>query len=38
MHLSAEKWTIYRFLIITVVFAVGLFTLTAFALSDRIHL
>ena len=38
MHLSAEKWTIYRFLIVTVVFAVGLFTLTAFALSDRIHL
>lgn len=37
MHLSAEKWTIYRFLIITVVFVVGLFSLTALAFSDHIH-
>ncbi len=37
MHLSAERWTIYRFLIITVVFAIGLFSLTALAFSDHIH-
>ena len=37
MHLSAEKWTIYRFLILTVVFVIGLFSLTALAFSDHIH-
>lgn len=37
MHLSHEKWTIYRFLIITVVFVIGLFSLTALAFSDHIH-
>ena len=37
MHLSAERWTIYRFLIVTVVFVIGLFSLTALAFSDHIH-
>ena len=37
MHLSAEKWTIYRFLIITVFFVTGLFALTSLAYSDHIH-
>jgi cytochrome c oxidase subunit 4 len=38
MHLKSEKWTIYRFLLITVVFFIGLFFLTGFALSDPIRL
>ena len=38
MHLKSEKWTIYRFLLITVVFATGLFFLTALAFSDPIRL
>ena len=37
MHLSAERWTIYRFLLVTVVFVIGLFSLTALAFSDHIH-
>jgi caa(3)-type oxidase subunit IV len=38
MHLKSEKWTIYRFLAITIVFAIGLFFLTALALYDPIRL
>jgi cytochrome c oxidase subunit 4 len=38
MHLKSEKWTIYRFLLITLVFAVGLFFLTALAFHDPIRL
>ena len=38
MHLKSEKWTIYRFLLITVVFAAGLFLLTALAFHDPIRL
>ena len=38
MHLKSEKWTIYRFLLLTVVFAVGLFLLTALAFHDPIRL
>jgi cytochrome c oxidase subunit 4 len=38
MHLKSEKWTIYRFLFITVFFAIGLFALTALAFSDPIRL
>jgi caa(3)-type oxidase subunit IV len=38
MHLRSERWTIYRFLILTVIFVAGLFLLTALAFSDRIHL
>jgi caa(3)-type oxidase subunit IV len=38
MHLKSEKWTIYRFLLITVVFAIGLFMLTALAFSNPIRL
>jgi cytochrome c oxidase subunit 4 len=38
MHLKSEKWTIYRFLLITVVFAIGLFLLTALAFHDPIRL
>jgi cytochrome c oxidase subunit 4 len=38
MHLKSEKWTIYRFLLITVFFAIGLFALTALAFSDPIRL
>lgn len=38
MHLTSEKWTIYRFLIFTVFFAVGLFVLTWLAYIDPIHL
>jgi cytochrome c oxidase subunit 4 len=38
MHLKSEKWTIYRFLLITAIFATGLFLLTAFAMSDPISL
>jgi len=39
MHLLAERWTIYRVLIFTVIFALGLFLLTLLAFSDpiRIH-
>jgi len=38
MHLKSEKWTIYRFLLITVVFAIGLFFLTGLAMMDPIKL
>jgi cytochrome c oxidase subunit 4 len=38
MHLKSEKWTIYRFLLITVFFAIGLFALTGLAFSDPIRL
>jgi cytochrome c oxidase subunit 4 len=37
MHLKSEKWTIYRFLLITGIFFIGLFFLTGFALSDPIR-
>jgi caa(3)-type oxidase subunit IV len=38
MHLKSEKWTIYRILLITVLFAIGLFALTGLAFSDPIRL
>ena len=38
MHLKSEKWTIYRILLITVIFAIGLFLLTALAMSDPIRI
>lgn len=38
MHLKSEKWTIYRFLLITLVFFIGLFFLTALAFNDPIRL
>lgn len=38
MHLSHEKWTIYRFLLFTVIFAIGLFVLSILAFHDPIHL
>ena len=38
MHLSAEKWTIYRILLFTVFFAIGLFALTWLAYIDPITL
>ena len=38
MHLKEEKVTIYRFLIMTVIFAIGLFGLTLLAFTDHIHL
>jgi len=38
MHLKSEKWTIYRFLLITAIFATGLFLLTALAFHDPIRL
>lgn len=38
MHLSHEKWTIYRFLLFTAFFAAGLFLLSILAFHDRIHL
>ena len=37
MHLKSEKWTIYRILLITVVFAIGLFALTGLAFHDPIR-
>jgi caa(3)-type oxidase subunit IV len=38
MHLKSERWTIYRILLITIVFAFGLFFLTGLAMFDPIHL
>jgi caa(3)-type oxidase subunit IV len=38
MHLKSEKWTIYRILLITVLFAIGLFALTGLAFHDPIRL
>jgi len=38
MHLSSEKVTIYRFLAVTVLFAIALFALTALAYYDPIQL
>jgi caa(3)-type oxidase subunit IV len=39
MHLLSERWTIYRVLILTAVFALGLFLLTLLAWYDpiRVH-
>ena len=37
MHLSSEKWTIYRFLVFTTIAAISLFFLTYCAFHDRIH-
>lgn len=37
MHLLSEKWTIYRFLLITIVFFTGLFLLTGLAMYDPIR-
>ena len=39
MHLLSERWTIYRVLIFTVIFVLGLFFLTLLAFQDpiRIH-
>lgn len=36
MHLSSEKWTIYRFLIVTVIFAFAMYALTRLAMDDPI--
>jgi len=36
MHLLHEKWTIYRFLLLTVFFVIGLFALSILAFSDHI--
>lgn len=38
MHLLSEKWTIYRILIVTTVFVLGLFLLTFLAFHDPIRL
>jgi cytochrome c oxidase subunit 4 len=38
MHLFSERWTIHRFLILTIIFAIGLFLLTALAFEDHTHL
>ena len=38
MHLKSEKWTIYRVLLITVLFAIVLFFLTGLAMTDPIRL
>ena len=38
MHLKSEKWTIYRFLLITVIVGLGLMLLTALAFQDPIRL
>jgi caa(3)-type oxidase subunit IV len=37
MHLISERWTIYRFLLITAFFVTGLFLLTFFAYDDPIR-
>ena len=37
MHLKTERWTIFQFLIFTVVFVVGLFLLSLFAYYDPIR-
>lgn len=37
MHLASEKWTVYRFLIVTAIVATGLFLLTYGAFHDPIH-
>jgi cytochrome c oxidase subunit 4 len=36
MHLASEKWTIYRFLIVTVIFAFALYALTHLHYWDQI--
>jgi cytochrome c oxidase subunit IV len=36
MHLSSEKWTIYRFLIMTLIFVMGLMLLSLLAFTDPI--
>lgn len=38
MHLNSERWTIYRFMLITVFFVAGLFVLSTIAFHDHIHL
>jgi caa(3)-type oxidase subunit IV len=38
MHLTSERWTIYRFLLITVFFVAGLFILSTIAFHDHIRL
>lgn len=37
MHLSHEKKTIYRFLVVTVFFFAGMMGLTLFAYADHLH-
>jgi len=37
MHLNSEKWTIYRFLLLTVFFVIGLFVLSLLAFHDPIR-
>lgn len=37
MHLKSEKWTIFQFLIFTVIFVAGLFLLSLFAYFDPIR-
>jgi caa(3)-type oxidase subunit IV len=37
MHLNSERWTIYRFLLLTVFFVAGLFVLSIIAFHDHIH-
>ncbi len=38
MHLKSEKWTIYRILLVTLFFVIGLFALTGLAMLDPIRL
>ena len=38
MHLLSERWTIYRFLILTIIFVAGLFFLSILAFHDHPHL
>ncbi|MGB8355465.1 MAG: cytochrome C oxidase subunit IV family protein [Chthoniobacteraceae bacterium] len=37
MHLLHEKWTIYRFLLLTVFFVIGLFALSLLGFTDHIR-
>jgi hypothetical protein len=37
MHLKSERGLIYKFLVFTVVFVLGLFVLTFLAWSDPLH-
>ncbi len=38
MHLKSEQWTIYRVLLVTLLFVICMFGLTALAFNDRLHL
>ncbi len=38
MHLLSERWTIYRFLLLTVFFVIGLFLLTLLAYHNPIRM